>query len=74
MKNNEELRMFGEISLVIVLVLAVLDLLVTGVARKHRDHRGVSPERTICPTISRFQLFPKRYRGKADANDAGAGM
>ena len=33
MKNNEELRMFGEISLVIVLVLAVLDLLVTGVAR-----------------------------------------
>lgn len=33
MKNNEELRMFGEISLVIVLVLAVLDLLVIGVAR-----------------------------------------
>lgn len=33
MKNNEELRMLGEISLVIVLVLAVLDLLVIGVAR-----------------------------------------
>lgn len=33
MKNNEELRMFGEIALVIVLVLAVLDLLVIGVAR-----------------------------------------
>lgn len=33
MKNNEELRMFGEISLVIVLVLAVLDLLVIGVVR-----------------------------------------
>ena len=33
MKNNEELRMFGEISLIIVLVLAVLDLLVIGVAR-----------------------------------------
>lgn len=33
MKNNEELRMLGEISLVIVLVLAVLDLLVIGVVR-----------------------------------------
>lgn len=33
MKNNEELRMFGEISLVIILVLAVLDLLVIGVVR-----------------------------------------
>lgn len=33
MKNNEELRVLGEISLVIVLVLAVLDLLVIGVAR-----------------------------------------
>lgn len=33
MKNNEELQMFGEISLLIVLVLAVLELLVLGTAR-----------------------------------------
>lgn len=68
MKNNEELRMFGEISLVIVLVLAVLDLLVIGVVRaaSARTESTAAAIQNVqpAPLSADFSHFPNDIEAK----------